>query len=96
MSVRITCINKANGQHENPYVAISRLGWTEDGTGKAGRSTREEMHDWIKHQDGHAYVEVQGARAKVLAAVTPRGTKYVRTEADRTERDNLLKLPECR
>lgn len=27
MSIRITCITKAGGDHENPYVAISRLGW---------------------------------------------------------------------
>jgi hypothetical protein len=27
MSIRITCITKAAGDHENPFVAISRLGW---------------------------------------------------------------------
>jgi hypothetical protein len=27
MSIRITCITKAGGDHENPYVAISRLAW---------------------------------------------------------------------
>ena len=40
MANRITCIDNANGQHENPYVAISHLGWEEDGTGKTGRTDR--------------------------------------------------------
>ena len=96
MAIRITCINKANGQHENPYVAITDLGWVEDGTGKAGRLTREALHDWITRQHGQAYVQVGVARAMVIASVSPHGTKYVKTEADHTERDNLLKLPECR
>ena len=30
MTIRITCINKDGGNHENPNVAISHLGWTED------------------------------------------------------------------
>lgn len=95
MAVRITCINKANGQHENPYVAISRLGWVNEATGKTGRSTREEMYDWIKNRSGQAYVQDGLARARVVTAVSPRGTRYVKTEADSTERDNLLKLREC-
>ena len=95
MAIRITCINKDGGYHENPYVAISHLGWTEDGTGKTGRSTRLEMYDWIKDKGGYAYVQAGTAKAKVITAVTARGTKYVKTEADSTERDNLLKLPEC-
>ena len=96
MAIRITCINKANGQHENPYVAITNLGWVEDGTGKTGRSTREEMYDWLKNQNGQAYVQADSARAKLVPMVTLRGTTYVKTEADSTERDNLLKLNECR
>ena len=96
MAVRITCINKANGQHENPYVAISHLGWQEDGTGKTGRSTRDEMYEFVERQKGEAYVLAGAARARVIGAVSPRGTRYVKTVADSTERDNLLKLPECR
>lgn len=95
MAIRITCINKANGQHENPYVAISDLGWVEDGTGKTGKTGRETMYDWIKDQGGQAYVQAGANRARVITAVSARGTKYVKTEADSTERDNLLKLPEC-
>jgi hypothetical protein len=27
MTIKITCITKSGGNHENPYEAISRLGW---------------------------------------------------------------------
>ena len=96
MAIRIICINKANGLHENPYVAISHLGWQNDSTGQSGRSTREEIYAWIKDQGGEAYVQAGNARAEVITAVSSRGTRYVKTRADSTERDNLLKLPECR
>jgi len=94
MGVRITCINKAGGQHENPYVAISHLGWLNEQTGGSGRSTREQMYDFV--QGGNeAYVQAGAWKAKLLAMVSPRGTKYVKTQADSTLADNLLKLPEC-
>lgn len=96
MSIRITCINKDGGHHENPHSAISHLGWTEDGTGKTGKSTRLEMYEWIKNQKGYAYVrDARGNTAQVGTAETPRGTKYVRTYSDGTWTDNLLALPEC-
>jgi Protein of unknown function (DUF3892) len=97
MTVRITCINKDGGNHENPNAAISYLGWTEDGTGNTGKSTRLEMYDWIKHQNGKAYVrDANGNTAWVGTAETAGGTKYVRTYRDNTWTDNLLSLPECR
>ena len=97
MTVRITCINKDGGNHENPHVAISYLGWIEDGTGKTDKSTRIEMYDWIKDKGGKAYVrDANGNTAWVGTAETARGTKYVRTYRDSTWTDNLLALPECR
>jgi len=97
MTIRITCINKDGGNHENPHAAISHLGWTEDGTNKTGRSTRLEMYNWIKDQNGHAYVrDAYGNTSRVGTAETARGTKYVRTYRDRVWTDNLLSLMECR
>lgn len=96
MAVRITCISKDNGNHENPHAAIQSLGWIEDGTAKRGTSTRLEMYDWIKNRSGDAYVrDGQGNTVRVGTAETSRGTKYVRTYRDRTWTDNLLALPEC-
>lgn len=96
MAVRITCINKANGQHENPYVALSHLRWVNDGTGRTDKSTREQMYDFVVKQNGEAYVATGLTRARLIGAISPRGTRYVKTVANNTERDNLLELPECR
>src|SRR6185503_17872879 len=36
MSVRITCIKKDNGYHENPHVAIESMSWINETTQKTG------------------------------------------------------------
>lgn len=96
MSVRITCINKAGGDHENPHVAISNLGWVNEDNNNRGTSTRLEMYDWIKEKSGVAYVrDTAGNQVRVGTAETSRGTKYVRTFRDKVWTDNLLALPEC-
>lgn len=56
MAVRVICINKANGFHENPYVAIQNLNWTNELTGATGRASREAMYDFVVNQHGNAYV----------------------------------------
>lgn len=95
MSIKIVCINKDNGNHENPHTAIRRLGWVEDGTGNTGYMTRIEMYDWVKG-GGVAYVQdAYGNKAYLMTAITSRGTKYVKTIPDETKRDNLLYLSEC-
>ena len=97
MAIRITCINKDNGNHENPHVAITNLGWINEGTGKTGKNTRIEIYDWLKTGGGQAYVQDQyGNRAPVIPRETARGTKYVQTVRDNTPTDNLLHLMECR
>lgn len=96
MAIRITCIRKSGGHHENPYVAISHLQWVADGTATTGEWTREKMYDWVEREKGKAYVQFGSSRADVLGAISARGTHYVKTEPNNTERDNLLKLPECR
>lgn len=96
MAIRITCIKKDSGNHENPHTAISDLGWKNDATGATGNSTRLEMYDFVENEDGVAYVkDAFGNKADLIGAITPRGTKYVKTVADETKSDNLLKLPEC-
>jgi len=96
MSIRITCIKKDGGNHENPYIAISSLRWVEDGTLKTGDISRDDMHNWVKG-GGQAYVkDAKGDVAFLVAEVSPRGTKFVKTRPDATKADNLLSLIECR
>mgnify|MGYP001248362136 CR=1 FL=1 len=98
MAVQIICINKDSGNHENPYTAISYLGWKSDSNGSIGKSTRLEMYDFVKNKNGFAYVKDpnDGSKAYLTGEETSRGTKYVKTLPNDTRADNLLKLPECR
>jgi hypothetical protein len=96
MPIRVTCINKDSGNHENAHVAITHLKWIEDGTNKTGKNTRLEIYNWIKDQNGVAYVQDNlGNKAFLMTAISSKGTKYVKTVADETKTDNLLKLAEC-
>lgn len=96
MAVKITCIKKDGGNHENPYVAISSLGWILDGTQETGTSTREQMYDFVL-KGNEAYVkDSAGNKARLVAKATDKGTKYVKTVADNVQSDNLLKLGECK
>ena len=94
MSIRITCIKKSGGYHDDPHEAISTLGWVDEQTGQSARSTREQMYDWVK-SGGQAVVVNGTTRVQVVTAESSRGTRFVKTKPDYTVRDNLLKLPEC-
>lgn len=97
MSIKITCINKDSGYHDNPNLAITHLGWINEETRKTGKNTRIEIYDWIKDKNGYAYVtDIYGNRAKVITAETIYGTKFLKTEADNSTKNNLLSLPECK
>jgi hypothetical protein len=97
MAIRITCINKSGGYHADPHHAISHLAWTNEQTGKTGKSTRLEIYDWIKTKKGVAHVrDSRGNQARVGTREHANGTKYLQTYADRVWTDNLLALPECR
>src|SRR5260370_41690416 len=97
MSIRINGIKKSNWYHEDTHHAISELGWTNEQTNENGRSTRMEMYDWIKNQNGVALVaDARGNKARVGAREHAKSTKYGQTYADRRWTDNLLALSECR
>lgn len=97
MAVKITCIKKDSGNHENPYTAISSLSWISESTGAQGSSSRLDMYDFVVEKKGRAYVtDKYGNKADLIGQVTSRGTKYVKTKADDVTSDNLLKLSECK
>ena len=96
MAVRITCINKENGYHDDPHVAIEYLGWTNEATGESGKSTRLAVYDWLKNKGGVAFVKDRfGNMAYLVPKVSRNGNPFVQTVADNTPTDNLLRLPEC-
>ena len=96
MAIRITCIRKSAGYHTDPHHAITDLGWVNDKTREHGKSSRQQVHDWLKTQGGRAYVvDKQGNKAYVFPRENAHATQYVQTAADRVWTDNLLALPEC-
>jgi len=97
MSIKITCIKKDNGNHENPYVAISSLNWINEESTEKGTITRTDLYDWIHDKGGIAYVkDSKGNKANLEAKLSPKNNKYVRTIPDGTTSDNLLTLEECK
>jgi hypothetical protein len=97
MAIKITCIKKASGDHENPYIAISTMNWMNENTGATGTSTKIGMYDFVTKDKGIAYVkDSRGNKANLIGAVSPKGNKYVKTVEDDVTSDNPLKLPECK
>lgn len=94
MAVKITCIKKQNGYHQDPHHAIERVGWIGS-DGKIGSNSRVEMYDWIHDQKGQAYVSEGINKVMVGTYISENGTKCIRTYADGKWTNNLLSLSEC-
>jgi hypothetical protein len=90
---RITCINKDD--RKNPYERITHLGGTNS-SGGIWKLTQTEVISKIDAHTHSFYVNAGGERVKVITATSHYGNKYVKTEADGDEPNNLLSLPECK
>lgn len=86
MERQITCINKTN--RSDPHERISRVG------GSGWRMTQSEAISAIENKTYTFYTLVDGKRANVIVA-THNGHKYIKTENDGLQPNNLLALPEC-
>jgi Protein of unknown function (DUF3892) len=94
MSHRVTCINKDD--RYNPYERITHIGGTAGANGeKRWRITQQEAIDGIEGGRWSFYVNQGGRVANVFVAISPYGNRYLKTEADDSEPNNLLSLPEC-
>ncbi len=95
MAVRIICIKRDEGIYDNPYLAIDYLEWINERINVTGITDRTKLHDWIKNENGDAYIiDKSGNKIQLAPAICPKGNKYVKTN-DNVERDSLLSLPEC-
>lgn len=95
MAVRILCIKKDEGKFDNPYVAIDYFEWVNERINVKGITDRTKIHDWIKEEDGEAYiVDQNGEKIPLIPAICPKGNKYVKTSDD-ISNDHLLLLPIC-
>jgi hypothetical protein len=96
MSVRITCINKDNGDHYDPHEAITHLGWVEESTGKSDKCTRADMVDFLEKGNSAYVKDAWGNIASLVVRISRFGNKFVKTVADGRETNNLLVLLECK
>lgn len=95
MTIRIRCINKSGGYHENQHEAIEFFGWVDDANpNNCGRSNLAQIVKYLE-EGNYAYVSSYGTKAYCYVRTSSRGLKFVQTYADQTPTDNLLQLPEC-
>lgn len=88
MSKEVTCVNKQDRQ--SPYERITHIG------GAGWRDTQTDAIRKIENRTESYYVQRYGKRVNVIVAVSRFNHKYLKTEADGDEPNNLLSLPECR
>jgi hypothetical protein len=89
--VRVQCINKTDR-----YDAHDRIksigGVNPDGT--AWKLSEPEAINYIEIGKYAFYVHAGGRTVDVIVAIRS-GKKYLKTQADGEQPDNLLSLPEC-
>ena len=90
--LRVECINKTD--RADAHERIKAIGGGSPG--RRWKHAQEDAIAWI--DDGtFAYfvVNEEGKEINVIVAESRYGQKYIKTEADGEQPDNLLNLPEC-
>jgi hypothetical protein len=90
-SVQIQCINKTPRQ--DPHLRIRNVGG-QNGDGTRWKMSEDEAIEAIELGKYSFYVRGGGRSVNVIIAVHS-GRKYLKTEADGQQPNNLLSLPEC-
>lgn len=85
--LQVTCINKTN--RFNPHERIQNIG------GSGFKFSQPDAIRCIEQGVHSFYVTVGHNTVKVIVA-KHEGNKYIKTENDGIQPDNLLSLPECR
>lgn len=89
---QVTCIN-TRGSHYDAHERISHIGG-RDNNGKSWKLTEDEAIESMEEGKCQFYVSVNGRTVNIVIA--QRGErKYLKTESDSYNPDNLLSLPDC-
>lgn len=90
--VQIQCINKT--LRLNPHERIASVGGINPNLTRWKLSLAEAIAG-AEARKWHFYVNVHGKTVWVIVAVSASGNKYLKTENDGEQPNNLLSLPEC-
>jgi hypothetical protein len=90
--VQVMCINKSD--RYNPHERILNIGGVNPDRTR-WKMSQERAIESIEKGTYTFFVLVKGGRVNVVVAKSASGHKYLRTEADNEQSNNLLNLPEC-
>lgn len=89
---QVKCINKSD--RYNPHERILFIGGTNpDGT--SWKLSQQAAIEGIESGKWQFYVSAGGQSVWVIVAVSAQGHKYLKTQSDGEQPNNLLSLPEC-
>lgn len=88
----IKCVQKTD--RYNPWERITHVGG-ENADGTSWLLTQPDAITGIESGKWSFFVRARGHEVNVIVRTSRFGNKYLTTEADGEQPDNLLSLPEC-